>query len=97
MTWFRNWFAPRAPRSTPSVPADTFRPQVESLDERCLPSVSSVLTGAGLSQFVVDNTNSLVLNSPVIGGTGTIVAGATTPVRTAQGFRTAAGGWASTR
>ncbi len=95
MQWLRNVFARKANQSTKSARPAAFRPSLETLDARDLPSVSSVLTASGLHQFVVNNTNSLVLTaSPLLGGGGpaTIITGtATTGVRTAQAFRTAGG------
>lgn len=50
-------------------------------------------TGLGLTKFVVDNSNSLTVVGAITGGVpGTVIPGtATAGVRTAQGFRTAAG------
>jgi hypothetical protein len=91
MQWFRNFLSSSRQRSPKAARPSAFRPSLETLDQRDLPSVSSVLTASGLTQFIVDNTNSLIVKSTTL-GTGTVIAGtATTGVRTAQGFRTADG------
>src|SRR5258707_1061814 len=91
MQWLRNVFARKATQPTKSTHR-SFRPTLETLDARDLPSVSSVLTAAGLTSFIVDNSNSLRFSTaggtPVLAIQGTPTAG----VRTAQGFRTVGGG-----
>jgi hypothetical protein len=86
-----NWLAPRAERPSKSATArsNTFRPNLEALDRRDVPSVSSVLTNTfGDVQFIVDNTNTLKVS--INGGTASPLS-LGGPVRTAQGFRTADG------
>jgi len=56
MSWMRKWFSPRRPKLAPR----TFRPCLESLEDRQLLNASSVFDAAGRRvTFVVDNTNTL--------------------------------------
>jgi len=56
MSWMRKWFSPRRPKLAPR----TFRPCLESLEDRQLLNASSVFDGAGHRvTFVVDSTNTL--------------------------------------
>ncbi|QJW97654.1 hypothetical protein [Frigoriglobus tundricola] len=80
MLWFRN-------RRTERARPNTFRPRVEALDDRCVPSASSVLASNGLNQVYVDANSDLVLVSP----NGQQTALYDGSVRTAQGFRAADG------
>ena len=91
MQWLRNAFARRATRPTTPARPTAFRPTLETLDARDLPSVSSVLTAGGLTTFVVDSGNSLLVGLNGAAPTVQIQGTATTGVRTAQGFRTPAG------
>jgi hypothetical protein len=60
MQWFRNWLTARATRPAKPACSNAFRPNLESLDQRDVPSVSSVLTKAfGDVQFVVTTNNTL--------------------------------------
>lgn len=88
MTWLRDLLSGRAGRSSKSAGANAFRPKLEALDSRELPSVSSALTATGsLVTYIVDNSNSLLLSidgsAPAVGISG--------GVRTAQAFQTPGG------
>jgi len=93
MQWLRKLVSSSANAPKAARPS-AFRPNLETMEAREVPSVSSVLTATGVTQFIVDNTNSLIVKSTVF-GTATVIQGSngTTPtgVRTAQGFRTQAG------
>jgi hypothetical protein len=91
MKWLRNLFTRRTERCRVSAPAQTlsFRPEVESLDERCLPNVSSALTAIGQFQFIVDNTNTLTVVDP-FGQRSTAFDG---QVQLAHAFSTPGGGF----
>jgi hypothetical protein len=84
MSLFRESRRPRL--GTPTPRPFAFYPQVEHLDERCLPNVSTVSTAAGIWRFVVDSaTSSLTVTDPT-GVTAKAVDGTVTPVRVVHGF-----------
>jgi hypothetical protein len=91
MNRLRNWFTRRAERRRVSAPARalSFRPQVESLDERCLPNVSSVLTAVGEYQLIVSQPGTLALIDP----RGAISTAYDGQVRVAHAFATPGGGF----
>ena len=79
MKWLRNAFARKATRPTKSTRPNAFRPNLEALDARDLPSVSSVLTAGGLNSFVVDSGNNLLFGmngaAPTVAIAGTTTTG----------------------
>ena len=88
MQWLRNVFARKATQPTQSTRPNAFRPNLETLGARDLPSVSSVITAAGQYQFIVDTTNKLVVVDP----SGVSTTTSFTNIRTAQGFLDKKGG-----
>ena len=88
MQWLRNVFARKTNQPTKSARPAAFRPSLETLDARDLPSVSSVITAAGQYQFIVDTTNKLVVVDP----SGVSTTTSFTNIRTAQGFLDKKGG-----
>lgn len=86
MQWLRNWLSKRSnrPAKVSSTTSNGFRPQVESLDGRVMPSVSSLALAGGTITVAVSTDNELVVVDPVTqnqSGTGIV------DVRTAQLFR----------
>jgi hypothetical protein len=92
MRWLRNMFSARSKNPIPasSARSNGFRPKVESLDDRIVPTVSTAITNAGTFTLAVNTDNVLVALDPATGAQ--TAATAFTNVRTAQAFRTATGG-----
>jgi len=89
MPWLRNWLAKRADHSAKaSTPTNSFRPQVESLDDRIVPTVSTTITAAGTFTLAVSTDNVLI----AIDAAGNQSKTGFTNVRTAQAFRDGVGG-----
>lgn len=85
MQWLRNWLKrPDRAAKVSSSPSTAFRPRVESLDERVVPTVSSVVTAGATFTVAVSDTNNLIAIDP---STGAVSQLGFTNVRTAQLFR----------
>jgi hypothetical protein len=91
MQWFRKLLGKRAERSAKVSPktSNGFRPQVESLDDRIVPTVSTAITNIGTFTTAVDINHNLVAVDPT---SGNLSQTGITNVRTAQIFRDGTGG-----
>lgn len=89
MQWIRNWFkCSDRPTKVSLSTSNGFRPRVESLDERVVPTVSTAITNAGTFTLAVNISNVLV----AIDAAGNQTPTSFTNVRTAQAFRDGNGG-----
>jgi len=92
MQWLRNWLSKGSERSAKgsSHASNGFRPQVESLDDRIVPSgVSTAVTNIGTFNLAVNTDHVLV----ALDATGNQIATTSfTNVRTVQAFRDRLGG-----
>jgi hypothetical protein len=90
MQWLRNWLSKSGerPAKVSSSTSTNFRPKVESLDDRIVPTVSSAITNVGTFTVAVNTSNQLV----ALDAAGNQTQTGFTGVRTAQLFRTASGG-----
>lgn len=90
MQWFRHWLSKGSERPAKVSSASStngFRPQVESLDERVVPTVSTAITTGGTFTLAVNTSNVLV----ALDASGNQSTTSFTNVRTAQAFRDANG------
>jgi len=89
MMWLRNWLSKSSERPA-KVSSNSFRPKVESLDDRIVPSgVSTAITNIGTFNLAVNTNNVLV----ALDATGHQIATTSfTNVRTVQAFRDGLGG-----
>src|SRR5215813_5327538 len=82
-SWLRNPMGNRARRARPRAPAPRFRPRLEALEDRCVPSTLTVTNlydnGPGSLRYEIaqatSKDNTIVFDKKLDGGTITLLSG----------------------